>query len=282
MIADIGLSIDRNGERVLTLRGGWSEECGQAIASNTWDVLALFGVDWPDYTPLLPYLEKLQKLRVPMGPESSKGLGQLNELRVVQMTDRLVPAVDFRDLRHLESLEALWDSRNPQYFANPNISELIIHGVGGNDLRWLPLNSNLKSLRLKGGGLASLDGIERAAQLQTLHAHGVKQCRNVESVMSLAGLRQIDLQTPKATMSDLSWLPRAAGIEFVSIEARILRVDWEKISECPRLQRLAIVSDGAPPENELAFRSAIESSGRRLQRFEHVGGKSPGFLLEIA
>lgn len=280
-MANVGLSLDRNGERVLTLRDGWSAECAQAIASDSWDVLALFGVDWLDYTPLLPYSERLKRLRVPVGPESSKGLGQLSELRTLQMTDSLDPAVDFRDLRYLESLEVLWDSKNPQHFANPNIKELIIHGVGGKDLSWLPKDSRLEKLELKGGGLKSLDGIERAAQLEILHAHGLRQCLNVGPVMSLGNLRRIDLQTPKATMPDLSWLPRAAGIEIVSIEARVLRVDWEMIVQCRKLYRLAVFSDGAPPESELDFRRAIESTGRELLRFERVGGKTPGFLVEM-
>lgn len=279
--AGAGISVDRNGERVLTLRGEWTPETERAIGSDGWDVLGLFGVEWNDYTPLVAHAARIRNLRVPLGPDSSVGLDRLTELRVAQLTDVLVPAVDFRRLPALESLEAVWDRAKPEYFANPTLRDLVLHHVGGKNLDWLPRNPRLRKLELKGGRLVSLAGVEHAEELETLRATGLKQCVDVSSVMSLENLRVIDLQTPKASLPDLAWLGRMAAVENVSIEAHVQDIDWDALAAVTTLRTLAVVSDAAPPKSEPDFRKQVADAGRCVSRFEHYRGKQPGFYLEV-
>ena len=144
MTNDVNLSLDSKGTPTLFLKGSWSIDVERALASEGWQAVAIFGVDWPDYQCLVPFSEKVGWLRVPLGPDSSKGMERLNNLSKLEVTDVLSPSVDFRRLPKLKCLETIWDKHCSTFLSHPGLEVLILHSAKSEDLRWIPVNSALR------------------------------------------------------------------------------------------------------------------------------------------
>lgn len=279
MTKNAKLTTDANGMQNLILNGEWIDEVENAIEADGWKVLSLFQVEWPDYTPLKKYSERIHWLRVPFGPDKSRGLSDLQNLRVIQLYDSPKPSIDFRSFGFLERLEAPWDKKHPEYLANEHVEELIAQGVGGEDLMWMSAMESLCSLTIKGGKISSLKGLDKLASLRKLKVDDLRYCTDVKAVCHLHALEKLAVDAPAAVLEDINWISSMPNLKELSIDCHIEKINWEVFGVHPVLQRISLVAEeGYASSNEeiLKFLSAF---GRKTQSFSRSTAKSPVFSI---
>lgn len=273
---------DSTGVPTLFVRGAWSDALARALAGADWRTLVLFHVDWPSYEPLAPFADRIERLRVPFGPDSSAGLEALDRLHTLQMTDVLVPPVDYRRLPRLRKLETIWHMRDAAHLSHPGLCDLFLHKVGGPDLHWIPEATALEVLELRGGSLPSLAGIERARGLRELRVRELRRCADVDAVRSLANLEFLELDAGKASMDDLDWLASMPRLRRVLIGCPARRIDWMALAAHPSLQSIAVTAPAGYSMSDAEILEALSAGGREPASLRRYPSKCPGFALEFA
>lgn len=283
MSGKIHIDTDQSGIRTLYVNGGeWDSACEKFFSDRDWNGLAMLGVEWPSYECLAPYADRIERIRVPFGPDDSNGFELLSRLKVIESTDALNPPVDFRKFNHLDYLEAVWEKKKPEYFANQNIETLLLHQVSGSDLSWVPTENSLRRIELRAGRLASLRGIEHAKGLQALVTDELKNCVDVTSIFELALLRSLRLDTPKALIEDIRWIAKMPDLCEAEFYGKVALVDWEVIAIHPKLKKFGVnlQQDNAGPDE--VIKKALTASGKILKTFERYKGKNAGFYIEFS
>ena len=287
MATDAGTShvlvdVDANGVPTLFLRGSWSPAMAAALARDDWQALAIFGVDWPDYTPLLPYADRIGWLRVPFGPDSSAGLDELLSLHTLQCTDVLDPPLDYRRLPRLRELEAIWHARDVAHLAHPGLRALLLHKAGGRDLRWIPDGSALESLELRGGAVASLQGIDKARHLQALRAVDLRLCADIGEVPALAALEELELDCGRVALDDVDWLAALPRLRRVLVGCPVARIDWRMLGAHPSLASIGITATAGYAESDAQILDGLRAGGRETRSLQRFEAQAPGFAVEFA
>lgn len=281
----VKLGSDSAGRLLLSLSGDCKDEMASVLQEGAWDVLGLLGVDWPDYSPLIPYASRIKHLRVPFGPDSSRGLEQLEALEILESTDILRPPVDFRKLELLTELSAIWDGKRPQHYAVPGLRRLTLGSVGGSDLQWLPNDSMLEYLELRGGRLRSLDGIGQLRHLSELRVRELNWCNNVLSVASLSNLTWLLLDTPKASLDTIDFIGSMPCLNYFETSAVVHHVDWGVVAAATNLKSIAVVMPFADAD-ECAIRKAFEPYERTIKHLKvycgNRNGSGAGVHLELS
>lgn len=276
------LTVDSNGFANLILTGQWDEQVERAIEAEDWTVLSLFHVDWPDYKPLAKYASRINWLRVPFGPDKSKGLSELSNLKVIQMHDSPKPSIDFRIFRELEELEAPWDKGHPEYLANAEVKKLITQGVSGVDMHWVSPMRSLESLIIKSGNVASLYGVGELSRLRKLILDDLKKCTNVNDIKRLSLLEELSVDAPSARLSDISWISSMESLQDLILDCGLDEINWEDVGRHPALRNLSVIAPDGYLKTDEEIIQVITASGGRLEKFIRRPTRVPIFDIYLS
>jgi hypothetical protein len=281
MTSGFEIENDSKGVPTLFVTGAWSAEMEEAFRDGDWRAVALRAPSWESYKPLVPFMARIEWLRVPFGPDSSRGLDELLNLRKLQVTDALSPPVDYRRLPRLQWLETLWSKRSAEYLNHPSLEVLIVHGVGSPGLDWLSDAKSIRTLEIRNGGLRSLRGIEACSLLTVFRASDLKKCFDVDSIMLLEDLHELQIDAPAAKMGCLDWLDRNVHLSELLLSVRVEHVDWHLIASHPSLASISLTSPDVDRISDHDLVREFEKCGKRVTGVQRFPSEIPGIQLQV-
>lgn len=218
---------------------------------------------------------------MPFGPDKSRGLSDLHNLRVIQLHDSPKPSIDFRVFEKLKRLEVLWENTHPEYFANEHLEELTVQGVGGEDLLWLSGMRHLRALTIKSGKLASLNGLENIPSLRQLNLYDLRQCTDVSAVCLLRELDSLTLDAPGAVLHGIDWISSSPNLKELSLDCRVKDIAWEKLGEHLSLARISLVAEEDPSSANEEVVRLLSAAGRKVLSYSRSSARLPMFSIAL-
>ena len=296
-------SEDSNRNSMLVLKGDIDQNVEQAILSTNWEKLVLFGVEWPDYTPLEKYKDKIKWLGVPLGPDSSNGLEKLSCLERLEITDRIKPDVDFRVFSNLKKLKTMSPAKSKiSFLNNENLISLHLDGFTQKDLCCLNELHNLEILSINKGSLESLEGMQAMKSLealvlskqtklhdissvselkniQTLKIDGAPKLKELSRLPASKSLKAIEIYINKMSMDNTHSLKDLPSLELFKSDIVFAELNWNDLAQLPlkKLSISAIESNLGDDE----IKSFFKKNNKTISHFEKFSGKVPTYFIEF-
>lgn len=251
---------DKQGHRRLGLRGPWTEQTAKAVRDLPWDRISLQAVEWPDYTPLLPFKDRLLRLSVFDGPAKVDGLDELTRISELELLRaRLSSAPRLERLEQLSSLEIYWKKGiSPAVLALPGLRNALVASLPFDDLRVAGPRSAVARLELREGSLKSLAGLEAFSDLRHLCLVNIRALADISQIATCAGLEYLELDgCPKLEeLTPATVLPTLRTLKLGSLKrARPLpSSDW--LARMPALEEALVDVDmlGFDPQHLVGLR----------------------------
>lgn len=143
--------------------------------------------------------------------------------------------LDFRRLSRLEALHARHSPSFEELGALTELADLLVLSAPGEDCAFLSALPGLRSLRLSGGKLQSLAGVEHAARLESVGIDHLPELRDAAALGELP--RLADLRVEKCRhLRDYGWLRTATSLRNLEIRGDLASLRF--VEDLPHLERL--------------------------------------------
>ncbi|MCL1991491.1 MAG: hypothetical protein FWG66_00895 [Spirochaetes bacterium] len=163
---------------------------------------------WPEdeknYTADLDFLQGLDFIEnfewlVPLSKKSSiEGIYNLSRLRYLRWASGNDFNIDFSKLTTIEDMNICYHKQLLNFEKLINLKELFVQPVKTANLQFLSGLKSLEDLRLRGGGLASLEGLEHCAKLKKLFIQSCYKLIDVSAVLrKLKNIEWVVIQSCK-------------------------------------------------------------------------------------
>ena len=290
------------------LISGWSADAEKEVAAGGFDRLEFHGGDFKDFAFLVPHRTHITSLAIFSGTWGSAArLEELDALRSLSIGPALKD-LDFSRLSQLERLNI--DGWLPRYartlFKCPTLKSLRIEGYDGADCMRFGELAQLTRLTLAKGKLASLSGLARCTNLESIDfaylrkltditeiesidtlcevelGEGLPALRDFRSVFVKTQLRRLSLQALDVEWPDIAWLKKFTRLHVLGIR-NVVPQDWDALFASPELKKLVVTftkSTGLSLDQvgEIARAHGLQPT---LITALGVPAKQKGYLLEF-
>jgi len=279
----INLTQDENGHKMLILKGEWNRNVEKALEKGDWEKLVLFGVEWEDYSCLVPYRSKITWLEVAGGPTSDQYIDKLEFLKRLKLGEELESATDFRSLSHLERLEVALPSKFPMSnLTSPNLKDLRVVGVTEETLESLKSLKFLEKFEAHKGKLKSLLGIESLTSIQSLTLSNFRNLESIAGVKELKGLKYIDFES-LTKLQDIEEIKELKELKKLAIDIKKAKINSsaffgefksiEEIQSDVLIEEVQLIDFLLPKLKTLIVKARLEQAEKDVEEFFNDNNK---------
>lgn len=294
--------------KVRLLINGWSSEAEKEVAAGGFDRLEFHGGDFGDFGFLVPHKSQIKALAIFSGIWSSAA--QLEELAALRSLS-IGPALKGLDFSLLSQLERLnIDGWVPRYartlFECPTLKSLRIEGYDGADCMRFGELAQLTRLTLAKGKLASLSGLARCRNLESIEfaylrkltdiaeienidalrelelGEGLPALRDLRTVFAKTQLRRLSLHALDVVWPDVAWLKTFTRLHVLGIR-NVEPQDWDALFASPELKKLVVTFTKSTGLSLDQVGEIARAHGLQPTQITAMGipAKQKGYLLEF-
>ena len=164
------------------------------------------------------------------GKVSLEGLYEMPGLRELAYQDRKIRP-DLARLPQLEVLYAAWSKGLAGFDALTRLRHLLVTGLGEADCAFMAALTALEQLRVSGGTVASLHGIEGLPRLAEVKLDHCAKLADAKALARLSALAHLHVEKCKL-LRDFSWLVGADALDDLFVS------ELDSIAFVPRMKAL--------------------------------------------